>query len=121
MSWFATSPTTTTLLKLATYTRAGSKLSVTPACDMPFYCKEPPTNRSQRMARREKKQKQEEGGEGAKEERQPPLGSVAICNLQRTDKDDQANLVIHHTCDTVMVGLLDSLKRRIQERSTQAS
>ncbi|ELR25303.1 SAP domain containing protein [Acanthamoeba castellanii str. Neff] len=97
----------------------GSKLSVTPACDMPFYCKQKRTKeqkkRDQRRAGRARTKdagKKEEKAEENDEEGREGEAKVAICNLQPTDKDHEADLVIHHTCDEVMTALLDILNQR---------
>jgi NAD-dependent SIR2 family protein deacetylase len=77
---------------------------------MPFYCKQTAT----REAKRTKKKRNSERPDSA------PVASkgearVAICNLQKTDKDDEADLVIHHTCDEVMTALLDRLHQNAKE------
>ncbi len=99
-------------------TITGSKLSVTPACDMPFYCKKKRTKeqRDQRRAGRTRtkdagEEEEQEKGKNDEEGREGEA-KVAICNLQPTDKDHEADLVIHHACDEVMTALLDVLNQR---------
>jgi hypothetical protein len=96
---------------------------------MPFYCKkrsEEHKKRDQRRAgrARTKDAGKEEEAKANDEEGLEGEAKVAICNLQQTDKDHEADLVIHHTCDEVMTALLDILNQRrtaaLVEESTTA-
>lgn len=106
-------------------TCAGSKLSVTPACDMPLYAlkewqsRERPTTALKHCPRRSKVNSTHSGlktEEVAHEQQKPRL---AVCNLQRTGLDGKADLVIHHSCDEVMTGLLHRVKRKLDQRQAQ--
>jgi len=74
----------------------GSSMQIKPSCDIPLKT----THKKRRRGR----------DDGDEDENR---GKLVIINLQRTDKDKKANIVIHAECDTVMRKLAAHLRLRI--------
>jgi NAD-dependent SIR2 family protein deacetylase len=117
----------------------GSKLTVTPASEMPFYSKRKiikmrKTRNSRKSGRstttkkgkvNNRTQKNDVVGKHDEQEQQDAsiscVAKVVICNLQATPMDEEADLVINHYCDEVMKLVMQKLEAILQTKAVSTS